>query len=37
LLKDLMNTKKGKLLAIQRHRFMEQYVEQFYKEWEGEL
>lgn len=37
LLKDLMNTKKGKLLAIQRHRFMEQYIEQFYREWEGEL
>ncbi|MBS1600683.1 MAG: HD domain-containing protein [Bacteroidetes bacterium] len=37
LLKNLMNTKKGKLLAINRHRFMEQYIEQFYREWEGEL
>lgn len=35
LLKDRMNTKTGKQMAIQRHRFMEQYLEQFYSEWEG--
>lgn len=36
LLKDMMNTKTARQLAIQRHLFMEQYLEQFYKEWEGE-
>lgn len=34
-LKDLMNTNAGKEMAAERHRFMELYVEQFYKEWEG--
>jgi uncharacterized protein len=37
LLKDLMRTEKGKAMALQRHEFMLQYLEQFYKEWEGEL
>lgn len=37
LLKDLMNTKSGKKLAAERHRFMEKYLEQFYKEWNGEV
>lgn len=32
LLKDSMNTKKGKQLAKQRHKFMEVYLKQFYKE-----
>ncbi len=36
LLKDRMNTATGKQLAQQRHQFMEQYLAQFYKEWEGE-
>ena len=35
LLKDLMRTEKGKAMAQQRHDFMLQYLEQFYKEWEG--
>jgi len=35
LLKDRMKTKTGKKLAAQRHRFMEAYLEQFFKEWEG--
>jgi uncharacterized protein len=35
LLKDKMNTKTGRLIAIERHNFMEQYLEQFYKECEG--
>ena len=36
LLKDKMNTTFGKQLASERHRFMEQYLDQFYAEWEGE-
>jgi uncharacterized protein len=36
LLKDRMNTKTGKLMAIQRHEVMENFLEQFYKEWDGE-
>ena len=35
LLKDKMNTKTGKKIALERHAFMEQYLKQFYKEWEG--
>ncbi|GAB7087723.1 HD domain-containing protein [Marinifilum fragile] len=37
LLKDRMNTKAGKTMAEQRHQFMEQYLDQFYREWEGEF
>jgi uncharacterized protein len=37
LLKDKMNTESGKEIAQQRHQFMEQYLEQFYAEWEGKL
>jgi len=37
LLKDLMNTKTGKKIAEERHNFMELYLKQFLKEWEGEL
>ncbi len=36
LLKDKMNTDTGKKLAEERHQFMEQYLEQFYKEWDGD-
>ncbi|WP_216827739.1 HD domain-containing protein [Alkalihalobacterium elongatum] len=35
-LKNLMNTAYGKQLAEGRHQQMEQFLEQFYKEWEGE-
>ncbi len=35
LLKDKMNTLTGKQIAIKRHEFMEQYLTQFYIEWEG--
>ena len=35
LLKNKMNTNTGKRIAIARHKFMEQYLEQFYAEWDG--
>jgi len=34
-LKDLMNTSTGKKMAIRRHKFMEDYLKEFFKEWEG--
>ena len=37
LLKDKMNTEKGKQIAQQRHRYMEGFLAQFYAEWEGDL
>lgn len=37
LLKDGMNTSTGKGMANQRHQFMENYLNQFYQEWNGEL
>ncbi len=35
-LKDLMHTDAAKALADERHRFMEEYLEQFHAEWQGE-
>ncbi len=32
-LKDLMNTSTGRAIAEERHKFMDQYLEQFYLEW----
>lgn len=36
LLKDKMNTKTGKQIALERHHYMEGFLEQFYAEWNGE-
>ena len=35
LLKDKMNTETGREIAAQRHQFMEMYLAEFYREWEG--
>ena len=35
LLKDRMNTKSAGVIAEQRHRFMNDYLSQFYEEWEA--
>jgi len=35
LLKDRMNTETGRKIAEQRHTYMEDFLEQFYGEWEG--
>ncbi|QHI37317.1 hypothetical protein IMCC3317_26960 [Kordia antarctica] len=37
LLKDKMNTKTGKKIAEQRHEYMEQFLNQFFREWNGEV
>ena len=35
LLKDKMNTETGKKIATERHYFMQQFLQQFYDEWNG--
>lgn len=35
LLKDRMNTPTGRKIAKKRHRYMKNYLQQFYDEWEG--
>jgi len=34
-LKDDMNTKTGRKIAEKRHKFMELYLKEFFKKWEG--
>lgn len=34
-LKDLMNTSSAQEIAEERHRFLNEFLTQFYKEWEG--
>ena len=35
LLKDMMNTDSGKRVAVQREMFMREYLDEFYREWDG--
>lgn len=35
LLKDMMNTPTAKQIAIERHNYMQNFIEQFLKEWDG--
>jgi uncharacterized protein len=35
LLKDQMNTASGKKIAAERHQYMEEFLKQFYDEWDG--
>lgn len=37
LLKDKMNTSTGRVLAEKLHQFMLAYLDQFFKEWEGQF
>lgn len=36
LLKSQMHTQKGKTMAAERHQFMEQFLDQFYSEWNAD-
>jgi uncharacterized protein len=37
LLKDRMFTKTGKKIALHRHEYMKQFLDEFHAEWEGKL
>ena len=34
-LKDLMHTEQGRAMAEHRHQYMEQFIDEFFQEWEG--
>jgi uncharacterized protein len=36
LLKDRMNTESAKKIAADRHRYMEEFLFEFLREWEGD-
>lgn len=36
-IKEMMHTKLGKKIAKKRHRFLNLYLKEFYKEWKGKL
>jgi uncharacterized protein len=36
-IKDTINTRTGKRIAEERHKFVEQYLQRLLKEWKGEL
>ena len=37
LLKDLMNTKSAKKIAEHRHKYMEDFLNEFFEEWDGKI
>jgi uncharacterized protein len=37
LLKGRMYTKTGKETAVHRHKYMEEFLDEFYKEWDGKV
>lgn len=36
LLKDKMLTNTGKQIALERHQYLETFLKQFFKEWNGD-
>jgi len=36
-IKDTINTRTGKRIAEERHKFVEQFLQRLLKEWKGEL
>lgn len=36
-LKGMMNTEAGESIAVERHKFMQEFLKQFFAEWEGKL
>lgn len=36
-LKDMINTPSARVIAEERHQYMQEYVDRFYKEWNGEI